>query len=69
MTNKMKRLLTTVVIISVLVAGISGVMLVLDMVSATAVKDALIKTFLVFAIVTVVSALIMGVLHLNKDHS
>lgn len=64
--EQFKRLLTTVVVLSVLVAGGLGVALVLGLVSAEETKETLVTVLSVFAIVAAVAAILIGVLKMNK---
>ena len=64
--NQIKTILTGVVVLSVLVAGILGVAIVLDLVSVEETKETLVKALSVFAIIGAVSAILIGVMKLNR---
>ena len=65
--KKFKRLLIILAAVSVLVAGFAGIMLTLDLMSATEAQEMLTKILIVFGIVAGCSAALIAVLSLNKD--
>lgn len=64
--EKLSKLLVTVVVLSLLIAGITALLLVMEVVSTEEAKVALIKTMQVFGIITLVSGGIIAVLQINK---
>ncbi|MCA9365406.1 hypothetical protein KC723_00790 [Candidatus Kaiserbacteria bacterium] len=65
--NSYKRLLTTLVIVAVIVAGGAGLAVILGFATAESTIATLTTVYQVFGLVALVSAIIIAVLRMNKS--